>query len=333
MIEEISANLFKIEIPIPLPDSPLKSVNSYVIKGAERALIVDTGMDREECLKEMQAGLTELGIDLKKTDFFITHMHADHLGLVLSLLEDGAKIYFNRKDGEGIDFFNRHRDSFVHFAIRNGFPENEVQMLLQNHPGYKYRLRGEFAFTFLKEDQRLNVSDYFFRCVETPGHTRGHMCLYEKNRKILVAGDHILNGIIPNMQIWSDEWSPLKEYMKSLDKVYQLDIELVLPGHGSVFRNYKERIQELRHHHKKRLGDLSSVLGKKGLTAYQIASRMNWDGASGYDAWEKFPILQRWFATSEAIAHLKYLEEMRKIRRRTRGKKKVFSLNVRGNLT
>lgn len=41
MIEEILTNLYKIEIP--LPKSPLKALNSYVIKDTERNLIIDTG--------------------------------------------------------------------------------------------------------------------------------------------------------------------------------------------------------------------------------------------------------------------------------------------------
>ena len=326
MIEEILPNLFKIEIP--LPGSPLKSINSYVIEGTERDLIVDTGMNREECLKAMQAGLTELGIDLRKTDFFITHMHADHLGLVLNLVADGAKIYFNKRDADGIEFFDRHPDKFMHFARRNGFPENELQMLFYNHPGYKYRSRGDFPFTFLREDDRISVGNYFFRCVETPGHTKGHMCLYETSRKILIAGDHILNGITPNIQVWSDEWNPLKEYLTSLDKVYQLDIELVLPGHGSVFRNYKERINELRYHHEERLGVVVSLLGEKSITAYQTASRMNWDGTAKDNSWDRFPILQKWFATGEAIAHLKYLQEKGMVRKQPQGRRTTFSLNV-----
>ena len=85
MIEEILANLYKIEIP--LPESPLKALNSYVIKNSERNLIIDTGWNQEECMNAMQTGLKELGVDLRKTDFFITHLHADHLGLVSTLLQ------------------------------------------------------------------------------------------------------------------------------------------------------------------------------------------------------------------------------------------------------
>ena len=55
MIEEILANLYRIEIP--LPQSPLKALNSYVIKNPERNLIIDTGWNQEECMNAMQTGL------------------------------------------------------------------------------------------------------------------------------------------------------------------------------------------------------------------------------------------------------------------------------------
>jgi glyoxylase-like metal-dependent hydrolase (beta-lactamase superfamily II) len=148
------------------------------------------------------------------------------------------------------------------------------------------------------------------------------MCLYEPNKKIFVAGDHILNYITPNIQLWSNEWNPLKEYLASLDKVYGLDIELVLPGHRSVFRNCKERIQELKYHHQKRLDEIISILGKGSQNAFQIASQMSWEII--YDSWDLFPVTQKWFAIGEAISHLKYLEEKKIIQREMEGQTIIF---------
>ena len=82
MIEEILKGLYKLEIP--LPGNPLRSVNSYVIITSDRNLIIDTGMNRRECMKAMELGLKELGVDIEKTDFYITHSHSDHLGLAHS---------------------------------------------------------------------------------------------------------------------------------------------------------------------------------------------------------------------------------------------------------
>ncbi|MBP1716563.1 MAG: Zn-dependent hydrolase, glyoxylase, partial [Deltaproteobacteria bacterium] len=77
MIDEVRPRIFRMEIP--LPANPLKAINSYVIKGEDRFLMIDTGMNRSECLEVMESSLKELRIDLEKTDFFVTHLHADHL--------------------------------------------------------------------------------------------------------------------------------------------------------------------------------------------------------------------------------------------------------------
>ena len=141
-----------------------------------------------------------------------------------------------------------------------------------------------------------------------------------------MAGDHILNDITPTIQLWSDDWNPLKEYLSSLDKVYKFDIELLLPGHRGIFRNARERIQELKEHHHKRLDEIVSILEKGSQNAFQVASQMSWEIM--YDSWDLFPITQKWFAIGEAISHLKYLEEKGTVQREMRGKERVFSLKA-----
>jgi len=322
MIEEVGTDLYKIEIP--LPRNPLKALNSYAIKSPERNLIIDTGWNQQECMDAMQAGLKELEIDIRKTDFFITHLHTDHLGLVSNLVTDTSTIYFNQPEADRLKA-GIVLDDLMNFARLNGFPEKELQRIPHTHPGFKFRSKGPLSFHILKEGDTLRVSDYVFNCVETPGHSKGHMCLYEPNKKILVAGDHILGDITPTISLLSDDWNPLKEYLESLDKVYQLDIELVLPGHREVFRNPKERIQELKDHHQKRLDEIIAILGKGRKNAFQVASRMTWDIT--YDSWDLFPVSQKWFATGEAISHLKYLEEKGVIRKEMRQHKIIYLLN------
>jgi len=322
MIEKVGTQLYRIEIP--LPESPLKSINSYLIKAQDRNLIIDTGMNREECLSAMMSGLRELAVDIRKTDFFITHLHSDHLGLVSSLATDSSTIYFNQPDADRLKA-GIVLDDLMDFARLNGFPEDELQTVPYTHPGFKFRSKGNLVFNTLKEGDTISISDYVFRGVETPGHTLGHMCLYEPSKKIFVAGDHILRDITPNILLMSDEWDPLKAYLESLDKVYQLDIELVLPGHREVFRNAKERIRDLKDHHRKRLEEIIAILKKGEMNAFQVASRMTWDIV--YDSWDLFPVSQKWFATGEAISHLKYLEENGVVRKEMRRHKIIYSMN------
>lgn len=74
-----------------------------MIKGPDRNLIIDTGLNRRECLEAIQAGLNEVGVDLKKTDFYITHNHADHCPLAATLFKDTSTIFINRPDKEQME--------------------------------------------------------------------------------------------------------------------------------------------------------------------------------------------------------------------------------------
>ena len=320
MAEEILPNLYKIEVP--LPRNPLKAVNSYIIKARGKSLIIDTGMNREECMSVLSSGLIELEVDLNKADFFITHLHADHLGLVSTMASDTSKIYFSQADADIIN--SEAWEEYSNFAGINGFPKDELQRAIQNHPGVKYSTKGYVDFHILKEGDAISIGDYLLKCIETPGHSPGHICLYEPNKKIFISGDHILSDITPNISLFSNDENPLKEYLISLDKVYNFDVRLVLPGHRAPFTNFKERIEELKRHHEVRANEVLSILEKGNEDAFHVASQMTWD--MSYESWELFPLLQKWFATGEAIAHLKYLEEEGKVRREIREQKAVFSL-------
>jgi len=303
MIEEIQPDLFRVEIP--LPNSPLKYLNSYVIRSSERNLIIDTGLNRKECLDAMQAGLRQLDIDLAKTDFFITHLHADHFGLLSKLVTGTSRVFFNRPETELIEA-SGWWERMVAYAAKNGFPENELHEAIQSHPGRKFGSEWIPEMNILRDGDQVIAGNYCFRCVSTPGHSLGHTCLYEPNKKILVAGDHILIDITPNIQCWTDEQNPLQDYLASLDKVNEMEIDLVLPGHRRLITDHRARIRELKEHHRTRLREAVSILGSHPLTAFQVASRMTWDLDAA--SWEDFPRAQKWFATGEAIAHLRYLE-------------------------
>ena len=135
MITQVMDRLYRIEVP--LPNSPLKELNPYVIKSDDRNLVIDTGFNRSVCFDAMQKGLGDLGIDLSRTDFLITHMHADHAGLVARLASATSTVYFSRIDARVFDKAGGWQ-SLIDYAKINGFPADELMKVLQNHPGFKY---------------------------------------------------------------------------------------------------------------------------------------------------------------------------------------------------
>jgi len=321
MVEEVWPNIFRMEIP--LPANPLKAINSYVVRGGNKFLIIDTGMNRPECMEAMQSSLKKLGVDLRQTDFFITHIHADHFGLVSELAKDPSKVYFNHPDA-AIVRDPDHWERLGATAARNGFPVADLQATIKRHPGYRYHARGLVDLCLLKEGDVLPIGDYAFRCVETPGHTHGHMCLYDPDTKIFFSGDHILGDITPNINLWSENHDPLKLYLESLDKINEYDINMVLPGHRNLLQNHRQRIAELKKHHEARAEEVLSILQKGKQNAYQVASQMSWD--IDCDVWEDFPLPQKWFATGEASAHLRYLQGQGRVQRELREEKAWYSL-------
>jgi glyoxylase-like metal-dependent hydrolase (beta-lactamase superfamily II) len=306
--EKILPHLYVIEVP--LPKSPLKALNSYVIKGSDRALVVDTGFNRPECLAALRQGLHELQVDLDHTDFFITHLHADHLGLVSQLVRPGQTVYFNAPDAEIVRNW-KGWDDMVADAGRNGFPADSLRNTIHSHPGYRFGPDKLPELTLLKDGDVLDIGDYRFHCIFTPGHTPGHLCLHERQKHLFVAGDHLLHDITPNITGWRESVNPLRNYLESLEAVKGLEVDLVLPGHRRRFDNHTERIVELRHHHQKRNEEILAILRGGAQNAYDIAARMTWD--LDCSSWEDFPLPQKWFATGEALAHLRYLEEEGKV--------------------
>ncbi len=314
MIEEVLKNVYKMEIP--LPGNPLKVLNSYLFKGDERSLIIDTGLNHEACLETMTLCLKKLNVDLSKTDFYLSHLHADHIGLIERLMSDCSIIYFNEIESlllnSGWSESEDNKSAFSRFYRSHGFPEDELKQVKKGHQRYRYNPNHCLAHHRLKEGDTLHAGDYLFSCVETPGHSPGHMCLYDKEKKLLISGDHILSDITPIVAYWPNFPNPLKAYLASLDKVYTLEVDLVLPGHRTVIVDHRRRIRELGEHHRIRADEILSALKQANLSTWELASHLTWD--TDFSSWDVFPAEQKWFAFGETAAHLTYLEGEDKIR-------------------
>ena len=192
------------------------------------------------------------------------------------------------------------------YGSRSGFPAEDLEASMQNHPGFKYSSRSGVDYIDLHEGDEIVVGDYDLEVIDTPGHTGGHVCLYERKKRIFFSGDHVLGDITPNIATWSDEGDPLADYLASLEKVALLDVDLCLPGHRTPVDDFNGRIDELIEHHRERAAEVLDILAAGPHNAYDTAGRMTWSIRAR--SWAEFPVMQRWFATGEAIAHLRYLE-------------------------
>jgi glyoxylase-like metal-dependent hydrolase (beta-lactamase superfamily II) len=308
MTEKVCNNIYRL--PITLPNSPLRELNSYVIVDENRSLLIDTGFNLPACREAMDSALRELGLSNDQLDIFLTHGHSDHIGMAGVLAGKDTKVYLSRKDA----WFHRrpgggyNREEKYKNLIRFGFsPEMSEEITFSRSYLGDVALPPRDNLVLLEDGDTVKAGGYAFRCILTPGHTQGHLCLWEEREKILFSGDHVLFDITPNIDAWETPCSELDQYIESLYKVDALDPRIVLPGHRKT-GDFHQRIQELIRHHDDRLLEcLRIILDHPNLTAYEIARRLSWKFRE--KVWDKAPPIQQWFATGECIAHIGFLME------------------------
>ena len=311
-------------IRIPLPNNPLKELNSYVVVAPNRNLIVDTGFNQPECEEALFGGLQELGVDLTSTDVLLTHLHADHTGLARKLEKQGARILAGATERVTI-LSSSDSSSWTRVtAMIKKYGLEKYNVPLEKLPGYRYRPEELDAVYPLTEGDELTYGDFTFAVVDSPGHTPGHIGLYEKKKGLLFCGDHILASITPNITLWSYDLDSLAQYLASLAKVREMNIRTLFTAHRAAVADPTARIDQLICHHQQRLQEILQILAGGEGSAADVAAQMKWEIRA--KDWEEFPVAQKVFATGEAAAHLEYLFHAGQIQRTTADGVMYYSL-------
>lgn len=323
MAERLAEDLWRLRIP--LVGNPLKNLNSYLITG-ERNLLIDTGFRQPPCREGMLRELECAGADLDRTDLFLTHLHSDHTGLAPELVRPGCRIFMGRMDCRRmLDYEDPARWQAMYDGYeQEGFSPAEMAELWTTNPAKEAGPAPYDGYILLEDGDTLRCGSHTLRCILTPGHTPGHLCLYDPEHRWLFSGDHVLFHITPNICRWEGVRDSLGDYLKSLDRVRDLPVDLLLPAHREETGDLKARVEELKAHHTRRLeGALSLVRARPGQTAYELAGGMAW--SIRCRNWAEFPLTQKFFAVGEALAHLDYLECRGLVTcRREHGKNRYF---------
>ena len=303
-MNEVYNNIYQIDVT--LPKSPLKLIHTYLIKGDKRNLLIDTGFNNQRCKDDLLQALYELNIDLDNTDIFLTHLHADHTGLVCSLLTGKNKVYCNDFDGKLMNsLVTENYKDIININLEITQTPIEKRLDYKDHPAIVNRMDHEISYIPILEGQVFEIGEYKFKVIDLSGHTPGQCGLYEENHKILFCGDHIINKITPNIIFWNYEMDSLQLFMDNLEKVKGMEIRHLYSAHRDVIANHINRIDEILLHHKNRLDEVINIIGCESKTVYEVAQKMTWDFGDGN--FNSFDPKQVWFAVSEALAHVEHL--------------------------
>ena len=307
MVQQVADGIYSFEIV--LPENPLKWLNCYVVKGnpgtGERNLLIDTGFNRPECHEALLAGIRELELRPENTDVLFTHLHADHTGGAGVLEPMGFHILMGENDYIRV---SKNRESRWKAGVeRLGIPQEILQKVMNKNPGIIYS-PPLFHAEKLKGCEVLDYGGRKLECVLTPGHTPGHICLYDREHKLMFSGDHVLFDITPNIVSWYGHRDSLGDYLDSLRLVRDYPVEIALPAHRTTGgKTFTQRIDELLVHHERRLNETRlAAEAMPGSSAFDVAGHVTWKIRARN--WEEFPPGQKWFAVGECLAHLEYLE-------------------------
>jgi len=319
------------QIKVPLPKAGLESINVYILEGTEGNLMIDTGWNTPEAFSALAQEMKNSGFAMKDiTQIVVTHLHPDHYGLAGKIAElSGAKVYISEIENNLLDSRYWHPENLLavmtEFLKANGVPDWEMKLLSEASMTIKNFVSPVKISGTLKPGDKLVMEPLSFEIIHTPGHSPGHICLYEPNKKYLFAGDHLLSEIVPNVSYHPQSGeNPLGDYINSLSKMADLEVRFVFPGHGAVFSGLGPKIDDIMRHHGDRMYNIQKVMGVDTKNAYDVAKAIPWIVNYETLPYDKLEPIDRRLAILETLAHLQYLIAENKGKRMNEGEKTVY---------
>lgn len=296
-------------------------VNTYVIKRDDEDVVIDAGPDFFLSVMVLRRNMRRLNVRLDRSLLVVTHAHRDHIGAAQKLATK-SKVCIGYNELNRLMRSEDHARELLAFVVENGFPERLAKGIVKLMSETHYKNLPELVP--LRDGEVLDFGYHKFKCIETPGHTQGHICLYDQRRGVLFSGDHVLRDVTPNISTWSYEEDSLSAYILGLKRVCDLAPSLVLPGHGKPFKKLKERVQELVNHHKERLLEIVRVLEAQSGDAYWVSSKVRWK--TRHPSWEYVSIFHKWLAFGETLAHLNFLARLGVVDRKVVKDRTVYQI-------
>jgi len=252
--ERIADGLYWLHMPLPI--TSLNHINLWLLESENGFNIVDTGWATEENIGVWEYVEQNLFQQRPIERVVATHMHPDHIGLAGWLTETyQSDLYMSRDEYLNCHLLLRYSHeeapkAAVNFYRAAGYDEQQLQ---------KYRAHfgqfGQFvrylphAYHRLVDGDHLPMGGYDWEVIVGSGHSPEHVCLYDAERNIFIAGDQLLPKISSNVSVWPTEphANPLAEWLASCHKLLaRLDDDtLVLPAHGKPFYGAPARLRYL----------------------------------------------------------------------------------------
>lgn len=348
-VTEVAPGVLRMQLPIQF--TGLGHVNMYGLVDRHGLAVVDPGMPGRQSWRAVVAALRRAGFCVGDVHtVVITHSHPDHFGGAARLArEAGAAVVahadFNvpwlgpaepdvasLEDGDdivGTTGMAVSDPGRLRVPWRAPGDAMRPPQLPRSVPGPVLKLAWRLGRRYLQaptptrlltDGAAIRLADRDWFAVHTPGHTADHLCLYDPEHRLLLAGDHVLPTITPHVSGIGCGRDPLRQYLDALETVARLDVGLALPAHGHPFTDLSARTAQIARHHDERLDRLRQIGAADGaLTVETFSHALFPPGQWGL------------MAESEVFAHLEHLRRAGSARARRQHGALVYDLAEEGD--
>ena len=274
--ERVLPGVWRLRLPLPWPGVPHGNVWAVAADGG--IVLFDTGIGGRGGLRRFDLALAQAGFGLEDVRLLVcTHSHTDHYGLAAPIVEGaGCELWMH----PAWEHIRLHADDpaaslerRIEVARQSGVPPASLERYRERHED-----DDENGIDAIAEPDRALLPGVevetdlgAWQVHETPGHAPSHVVLHQPERKLMISGDHLLGRTV----LFFDHGhspDPVGEFLRSLDEVEPLDVDLVLPGHGRTFRDPAAKIAEARRQVDELLGKVRDSLGEGEKMAFEIVA-------------------------------------------------------------
>jgi glyoxylase-like metal-dependent hydrolase (beta-lactamase superfamily II) len=305
LAQAAAAGIHRLAIPTPFQ---VGRVNAYLIEDSPLTLI-DSGPNSAKALDELERALADLGHRVEDLELLIvSHQHIDHFGLASILARrSGAEVAALQPLAPFLASFGRETDLDDAFAqglmVRHGIPADVVTALRAVSASFRGWGASVEVTQPLAADGELRLRDRTLRVLHRPGHSPSDTVFLDEASSTLLAADHLIAHISSNPllarplgaepDVGTSRPQALLTYMASLEQTREMELSLVLPGHGDPIVDHVALIDERFRMHRRRAEKIRRLIADEPRTAHEIAQEL----------WGNVAVTQAFLTLSEVLGH------------------------------
>ncbi len=272
--------------------------SSYVICSDGDMLVIDPPLAHEAACRCLKEALESIPCKPSAVQIFFTHLHTIPEHICYGGFSTRPLVYISRVEQPGAGAACRSR-----CYRQEGFPQSEPVEEKAAEAGLS-EIKAAVYIIRLADGDVIESGRYSYRCIHTPGHTAGHMCLYLKEAGLLFSGDTVLFEQLPCVSLWDPKNRELEKMLESLQKLKALQVNQVFPSHGSIEGSFPKRLEEIGNQYYFRLLQMYRlVYDHPASSAYELSRYFYRETDNWADALPQ----KKQHALEETLSFLNYL--------------------------